>query len=368
MQNLSINLLCPGHKYKPRQFEFHPDRRDVVVFGTLRGEAIIADASSNQIISQISTGLSEHRRDSILGLCWLRRHSLRYVVGSSAGASACRHAAAAIRASRPKGCESSTAAAAAAAHAAAHVRSAGLTLLRESACAAGPHLTVAAACGASPQEGAVVSSFAPFEKLTSVHVNCTDDYMLASGYSHDVAMYDVETGAVCRAFKDIHKNHINISRFANQSPFLFATSSFDKTVKMWDARVRADHSYVCPVPPACPPPPPQTRPIYTCTSAQGHVMVCFSPDDAFLLTSAVDNEVTQYLTVDGRHHLKLDVPSTAANRAENFTRAYYTASGRFILSGSSEERAVRLHCSATGRLAHAVEMYPGRKHDSLYIQ
>jgi hypothetical protein len=25
----------------------------------------------------------------------------------------------------------------------------------------------------------------------------------------------------------------------------------------------------------------------------GHVMVCFSPDDVYLLTSAVDNEITQ---------------------------------------------------------------------------
>lgn len=46
--------------------------------------------------------------------------------------------------------------------------------------------------------GSIVSEFSPFDKLTSVHVNCTDDYMLASGYSHNVAMYDLETGAVVR--------------------------------------------------------------------------------------------------------------------------------------------------------------------------
>jgi hypothetical protein len=46
--------------------------------------------------------------------------------------------------------------------------------------------------------GEVVQKFDNFEKLTSVHVNSSDDYMLASGYSLSVAMYDLETGKVAR--------------------------------------------------------------------------------------------------------------------------------------------------------------------------
>ncbi|CAM9474506.1 unnamed protein product, partial [Hapterophycus canaliculatus] len=91
-----------------------------------------------------------------------------------------------------------------------------------------------------------------------------------------------------------------------------------------------------------------------------------SPDDVFLLTSAVDNEVKQYLALDGRLHMDLDVPKTGLD--ENFTRSYYTSSGRLILSGSSEEQTVRLYCAQTGRLIHSAEMYPGRKHGSLYVQ
>ncbi|CAN0227770.1 unnamed protein product, partial [Phaeothamnion confervicola] len=164
-----------------------------------------------------------------------------------------------------------------------------------------------------------------------------------------VRLYDVETTQVVRDFKDIHEDHINISRFANHSPFLFATSSFDRTAKMWDSRMRADK-----------------RPLFSCRSSQGHVMVCFSPDDTFLLTSAVDNEVTQYFAVDGRLHVKLDIPRTSLD--DNFTRAYYTSSGRLILSGSSEEQVVRLHCAQTGRLIHWAEMYAGRKNNELFIQ
>jgi hypothetical protein len=33
------------------------------------------------------------------------------------------------------------------------------------------------------------------------------------------------------------------------------------------------------------------RPLYTLNSRAGHVMLCWSPDDVYLLTSAVDNEV-----------------------------------------------------------------------------
>jgi hypothetical protein len=50
----------------------------------------------------------------------------------------------------------------------------------------------------SPDAGEVVQKFDNFEKLTSVHINSSDDYMLASGYSLSVAMYDLETGKVAR--------------------------------------------------------------------------------------------------------------------------------------------------------------------------
>lgn len=54
---------------------------------------------------------------------------------------------------------------------------------------------------------------------------------------------------------------------------------------------------------------------------------CTSPDDVFLLTSAVDNEVKQYLALDGRLHMDLEIPKTGMD--ENFTRSYYTSSGRW---------------------------------------
>lgn len=116
--------------------------------------------------------------------------------------------------------------------------------------------------------------FDEFDQLTSVHVNSTDELFLASGYSKNVALYDISSGRRVQDFADMHREHINVVKFSNHSPSLFATSSFDQDVKMWDIRQKPN------------------RPCYIASSSRGNVMVCFSPDDHYLLVSAVDNEVT----------------------------------------------------------------------------
>lgn len=133
--------------------------------------------------------------------------------------------------------------------------------------------------GSQPRNGnrasrsPAIYTYDDFEQLTSVHINSTDDYFLASGYSKHVGMYDLRTGKRLEIFTDLHEEHINVVKFAHHSPFLFATSSFDKEIKMWDIRIKAG------------------KPLYTTRSNRGNVMVCFSRDDHYLLSSAVDNEV-----------------------------------------------------------------------------
>lgn len=121
-----------------------------------------------------------------------------------------------------------------------------------------------------------VVTFDNFEQLTSVHVNATDDQFLASGYSKNVALYDINSGRRLQLFTNMHREPINVAKFAHHSPFIFATSSFDRDVKLWDLRQKPE------------------RPCYTASSSRGNVMVCFSPDDLYLLVSAVDNEVLLY--------------------------------------------------------------------------
>ncbi|CAM9822911.1 unnamed protein product [Discosporangium mesarthrocarpum] len=359
MQPWKTKVICAG-KYRPRQFEYHPQHEDVVLFGTLKGEAVVADVGKNSVLSSISRGLAHDRHDSILGLCWLKRAPTRFAVGSSHGyLRLCDAGDFTSRASAGLGYTvpmDSPIDGGGGRHTKLDLLSMGYDAAGEGVGRMGAGGLVGeipggghdeAGLGEMKERGSIVKEYESFEKLTSVHINASDSRMLASGYSYDVRLFDLETGTVVCEFKRIHEDHINISRFANHSPFVFATSSFDRTVKAWDSRMRK-------------------KPIYTCHSDNGNVMLCFSPDDVFLLTSAIDNEVKQYLALDGRLHMHIDMPKTGLE--DNFTRSYYTSSGRLILSGSSEEQTMRLHCAQTGNLIHSTEMYPGRKHSSLYVQ
>lgn len=206
----------------------------------------------------------------------------------------------------------------------------------------------------------VIKTFDSFDQLTSLHVNSTDDQFLASGYSRDVALYDIGSGARLQLFNNIHAEPINVAKFACHSPFLFATSSFDRCVKMWDVRQNP------------------MRPCFTASSSRGNVMVCFSPDDMYLLVSAVDNEVylltvyyvslctfvpvspslskmltfkcyqvKQLSAADGRLHMNFEIASTGS--AHNYTRSYYMNGRDYVVSGSCDEHVVRICCAQTGK-------------------
>eukprot|EP00243_Klebsormidium_subtile_P005544 TRINITY_DN222_c0_g5_i1.p2 TRINITY_DN222_c0_g5~~TRINITY_DN222_c0_g5_i1.p2 ORF type:complete len:169 (-),score=48.96 TRINITY_DN222_c0_g5_i1:416-868(-) len=95
-------------------------------------------------------------------------------------------------------------------------------------------------------------------------------------------------------------------------------------------------------------------------------MACFSPDDAFLLSSAVDNEVRQHCAADGRPHLTFDLAPTGSTH--NYTRSYYMNGRDYIISGSCEENVVRLCCARTGRRLRDVTLEGRAMKGSLYVQ
>ena len=246
-------VVAPSH-FRPRQFEYHPRKPEELVLGSVSGEVMVMNHQTGSVLGSAVAPGPAH---SILGLCWLLSDTSLLISGADNGL----------------------------------IQLFDVSLMRQG-------------------KPASIYQYEPFEHLTSVHINCLDDSFLASGYSNDVALYDLKSGKKMQTLKALHTQHINVLKFANHSPALFATSSFDGDVKMWDLREGA------------------RRPIFTRRSDRGNVMVCFSPDDRYLLSSAVDNEVRQYLAVDGR---QVPLLPPASSSASCFLFLFSPASSSFCL-------------------------------------
>ncbi|XP_020554554.1 COMPASS-like H3K4 histone methylase component WDR5A isoform X2 [Sesamum indicum] len=283
-------------RLRPRQFEYHPSDSCLMAVGTLDGEVVVINHETGNILSCIS---AYGNTNGILGLCWLKQKPSKLLVGSDSGSLRLYD----INCVQPK--------------------------VEDGCC----NPTVV---------------FDDFEQLTSVHVNSTDDRCLTSGYSKKVAIYDICTGQRLQLFTDMHREPINVAKFANHSPNLFVTSSFDRDIKMWDSRHKP------------------WQPCYTASSSRGNVMVVFSPDDLYLLVSAVDNEVKQLLAVDGRLHMDLGIVSTGS--AHNYTRSYYMNGRDYIISGSCEEPTIRICCAQTGRRLRDISLESTGCGSSMFVQ
>ncbi|XP_054786816.1 protein DWD HYPERSENSITIVE TO UV-B 1 isoform X2 [Prosopis cineraria] len=283
--------------FRPRQFEYHPSDSSLMVFGTLDGEVVVINHENEQIVSYIP---SLGAMNSVLGLCWLKKYPSKLIAGSDNGS---------------------------------------LKLYDI-------HHVGRKSTGIYGSSGCV--TFDEFDQLTSVHVNSADELFLASGYSRNVALYDINNGKRLQVFTDMHQGHINVVKFANHSPSIFATSSFDQDVKKWDLRQKPTH------------------PCFTASSSRGNVMACFSPDDQYILASAVDNEVRQLLAVDGRLHLAFDIASTGSS--QNYTRSYYMNGRDYIISGSCDEQVIRICCTQTGRRLRDISLEGRSSGSSMYVQ
>ncbi|XP_068656346.1 protein DWD HYPERSENSITIVE TO UV-B 1 isoform X2 [Aristolochia californica] len=285
--------------FRPRQFEYHPCDPSLMVFGTLDGELVVVNHENGNIVGYIQSGGA---LQSILGLCWLKKSPTKLIAGSDNGS------------------------------------------LRLYDISQIPTTVTDRYCTADSS----VCTYDEFEHLTSVHVNSTDDLFLASGYSRHVALYDIGSGRRVQVLKDLHSEHINVVKFAHHSPSIFATSSFDQQIKMWDLRQGT------------------SQPCYTAFSSRGNIMVCFSPDDYYLLSSAVDNEVKQLLAADGSISMRFDIAPTGS--AQNYTRSYYMNGRDYIISGSCEENIVRICCAQTGRRLRDVSLEGTRSRHSMFVQ
>lgn len=257
-----------------RQFEFHPFDPNLILTGSRGGVISLIDADKDVTLMQTRVDTSP-----VLGLSWLRAHMNVALYGASSSGLV------------------------------------GMLKLGDTAMDYQP--------------------IGRFQNLSSVSINCTDDYFLVSGFSRDVSLFDLVSGKKVSELKEIHSNFINITRFANFSPHLLATSSFDSTCKLWDLRK------------------PPTSCVASYTTPTLNVMCCFSPLDDCLLVSGLDSNVVQLSVKAGLvpnippETLAAAIP--ARNSSSNYRRAVYTADGDAFITAGTDENFMRVIDAATGR-------------------
>lgn len=170
-----------------------------------------------------------------------------------------------------------------------------------------------------------------FPKLSSLSINCTDDLLLASGFTHDLALYDTHTGQVLHRVLGVHSHFINISRFAYRSPHVFATASFDHSCKVWDCRQPLLHN----------------KPVKVLQTGGLNVMCTFSPDDKYLLSSGIDTRISQF-ELPSFNHSPANFPLRPAQHQARYRRSMYFATGQHFVTAATDESHIRV-MSATGR-------------------
>ncbi|KAL8271931.1 hypothetical protein Esti_004055 [Eimeria stiedai] len=171
----------------------------------------------------------------------------------------------------------------------------------------------------------IVHQYSAREELSSVAVNCTDDYLLVSGRSPDLTIHDVATGARLGTLRGLHAGSINGVRFAHTSPHLFVTASFDQTCRLWDLRKKISGH----------------QPLLNVETGSLSVMCCFDNSDEWLLCSGVDAALRQVcLRSSALFPESFAIPPV--NAETNFRRAVYLQGGKEFITAGTEEGFFRV--------------------------
>lgn len=256
-----------------RQFEFHPSRSGTLLAGRKDGVVAILDHEVDT-----TTHVLEVDSYPILGLSWLHTNPQWAVVGVSQSGTTC--------------------------------------LIRYDEAKPG-HM-----------ESVRLESFS---NLSSLSVNCTDEYFMTSGFCVDLGLYDIVTGRKLTTFRGMHQNFINILRFAHRSPHVFATASFDHTCKVWDLRQ----------------PSTPLQPVRVFQTDTLNVMCSFSPDDENVLCSGVDDSLLQFSLAKHADPAGSRFPLPAVGSITNYRRSLYLSDGDVVATAATNESLLRLCMAAS---------------------
>eukprot|EP01012_Entosiphon_sulcatum_P045948 TRINITY_DN6150_c0_g1_i1.p1 TRINITY_DN6150_c0_g1~~TRINITY_DN6150_c0_g1_i1.p1 ORF type:complete len:1133 (-),score=99.11 TRINITY_DN6150_c0_g1_i1:62-3460(-) len=274
-----ISTIC-NTALKPRQFEYHPLSPDYLLLGTMSGRACLYNFPLARVVLEVDLTDVQERQNFVLGLCWMNQQPDKFLAGTDSG-----------------------------------------------------NISLFSFHDVSATQ---LYTYPKYTKLTCLHVNSTDDHFLASGYSNDVSLYDLRNGVHLRTLHSLHSRHINVLKFSHHTPWLFATSSFDRSCKLWDLRTDC------------------SKPTATHQSGNGNVMCCFSADDRYLLSSAIDNDVRLLETSSLGLVRRMDV--APCHSGTNFTRSYFLNNSDYIIVGSYEEDCVHVVNAQSGKILQDVAL------------
>ncbi|KAF4656178.1 hypothetical protein FOZ61_007134 [Perkinsus olseni] len=283
-----------------RQFEFHPTYDNILLTGHRSGNISIIDINNDECIARVKADDSP-----ILGLTWFNHLPTTALYGAS-----------------PTG---------------------NVGYVRYNHHAAGYQ-----------DEGVIIKHCrtSTFKHLSSISINATDDYFMTSGFVPDVALFDTTTGSMIGLLTDIHSHFINILRFANHSPHIFATSSFDHTCKIWDLRLPNHTNNINSSSSSSTRRPSSSIPVFTAYTGCLNVMCTFNRDDTHLLCSGLDDHVLQFDLRRPPNNTPAVPPSSsssllrmdirALHSRTNYRRSVYLADGNHLITAGTDEDYYRI--------------------------
>ena len=166
-------------------------------------------------------------------------------------------------------------------------------------------------------------------RISSVHINSIGDTFTTTGYLSNVNLFDYETMKIKHVFSQMHRNIVNVAKYANQDPHLLTTCSYDGSVCMWDTRTDC------------------TQPIHRYVGETQFITTIFSSNDKNILIAGFDNYVG---VLDLRNMRFIRMQLERRWNPNSSCRAYYCNGDESIVVSNSNERTL-----------HVLRAYDGKR-------
>ncbi|ELP86188.1 hypothetical protein EIN_328950 [Entamoeba invadens IP1] len=202
-----------------------------------------------------------------------------------------------------------------------------------------------AVVGSSEGELGVIDSFQTsythihsLENLFSLHVNTSDRYLVTSGNGNGVCLFDANTFQVYKKFDAIHEGKVNVARFGNTDENVLVTSSYDKTIKLWDLRSGLK------------------KEAQVMKGVSLFISVGLNSSDTEVVASGKDNYVVKFDLRKNEENKENKSSKGTTMKVQklleenNYTRAYFTCDDKNVVVASTMQTSIFMCDAQSGKL------------------